>query len=242
MRIRSLKTMSSQLAVLASVRILPTGRISVPTPFVSGRTTCGFIFRIPATRAASLPTTGASSSTTPPTAVPIILPYRMQKRRADFHHRSRRAHQFPLCRRLWPCRPRNGDTCGGTSYQGFGHPHRAPRTGRLRRMGTPDLGDGRQRGHFFFIRDITNGSKIPFLIEPKTPESTLCLKSSGKIGIGTWYPTANLEVENQERRCDALDGPDRRCQSADRGHVVVGPYGKHLRSCGATGGQTIPPP
>jgi hypothetical protein len=47
----------------------------------------------------------------------------------------------------------------------------------------------------FFIRDATNGSKLPFRIQPSTPSSTLCLKSDGKVGIGTWSPSASIELE-----------------------------------------------
>jgi hypothetical protein len=47
----------------------------------------------------------------------------------------------------------------------------------------------------FFIRDVTNGSKLPFRIQPNTPSSTLCLKSTGNVGIGTWSPEFKLEVE-----------------------------------------------
>ncbi len=47
----------------------------------------------------------------------------------------------------------------------------------------------------FFIRDATNGSKLPFRIQPSTPSSTLCLKSDGKVGIGTWSPGYSFEVE-----------------------------------------------
>ena len=47
----------------------------------------------------------------------------------------------------------------------------------------------------FFIRDATNGSKLPFRIQPSTPSSTLCLRSSGNVGIGTWSPGYPLEVE-----------------------------------------------
>ncbi len=47
----------------------------------------------------------------------------------------------------------------------------------------------------FFIRDATNGSKLPFRIQPSTPSSTLCLKSDGKVGIGTWSPAYLLELE-----------------------------------------------
>ncbi|MCP5105886.1 MAG: tail fiber domain-containing protein, partial [bacterium] len=47
----------------------------------------------------------------------------------------------------------------------------------------------------FFIRDGTHAARLPFRIEPETPSSTLCLKSDGKVGIGTWAPEASLEVE-----------------------------------------------
>lgn len=47
----------------------------------------------------------------------------------------------------------------------------------------------------FFVRDATNGSKLPFRIQPSTPSSTLCLKSDGKVGIGTWSPGYSMELE-----------------------------------------------
>lgn len=47
----------------------------------------------------------------------------------------------------------------------------------------------------FFIRDATNGSRLPFRIQPSTPSSTLCLKSDGKVGIGTWSPAYKFEIE-----------------------------------------------
>ncbi len=47
----------------------------------------------------------------------------------------------------------------------------------------------------FFVRDVTNSARIPFRIQPGTPSSTLSLKSSGYVGIGTWSPEYNLEVE-----------------------------------------------
>ncbi len=47
----------------------------------------------------------------------------------------------------------------------------------------------------FFVRDVTNGSKLSFRIQPNTPSNTLTLKSSGYVGIGTWSPEANLEIE-----------------------------------------------
>jgi len=47
----------------------------------------------------------------------------------------------------------------------------------------------------FFIRDVTNGSKLGFRIQPGTPESTLSLKSSGRVGLGTWSPSYPLHVK-----------------------------------------------
>jgi hypothetical protein len=47
----------------------------------------------------------------------------------------------------------------------------------------------------FFVRDGTHAARLPFRIEPETPTSTLCLKSDGKVGVGTWSPAYTLEVE-----------------------------------------------
>jgi hypothetical protein len=47
----------------------------------------------------------------------------------------------------------------------------------------------------FFIRDVTNGSKLPFRIQPNTPSSTLTMRADGRVGIGTWSPDYTLEVE-----------------------------------------------
>lgn len=48
----------------------------------------------------------------------------------------------------------------------------------------------------FFIRDVTNGSKLCLRIQPNTPSNTLCMRSTGRVGIGTWSPGYHLEVED----------------------------------------------
>ena len=48
----------------------------------------------------------------------------------------------------------------------------------------------------FFIRDVTNGSKLCFRIQPNTPSNTLCMRSTGRVGIGTWSPESSLEIED----------------------------------------------
>lgn len=51
----------------------------------------------------------------------------------------------------------------------------------------------------FFIRDVTNGSKLPFRIQPNAPTNSLTIKSSGYVGIGTWAPTEMLHVAGNVR-------------------------------------------
>jgi len=56
----------------------------------------------------------------------------------------------------------------------------------------------------FFIRDVTNGSRLPFRIQPSAPSNTLSLKSDGKVGIGTWSPGAPLELETTDEDAEFL--------------------------------------
>ena len=46
----------------------------------------------------------------------------------------------------------------------------------------------------FFIRDVTNGSKLPFRIRPGAPESSIDIAATGNVGIGTQSPSAPLHV------------------------------------------------
>lgn len=60
---------------------------------------------------------------------------------------------------------------------------------------TPQVWDLAGNESNFFVRDTTGGSKLPFRIQPNTPTNTLTLKSDGRVGMGTWSPGADLEVE-----------------------------------------------
>ena len=51
----------------------------------------------------------------------------------------------------------------------------------------------------FFIRDLTNGSKLPFRICPGAPTSSIDITSIGNVGIGTASATAKLEVNGNAK-------------------------------------------
>ena len=59
----------------------------------------------------------------------------------------------------------------------------------------------------FFIRDVTNGSRLPFRIEPNTPANTMYLDSTGNVGLGTTSPAAGLHVSSAERTIARFNGP-----------------------------------
>ena len=46
----------------------------------------------------------------------------------------------------------------------------------------------------FFIRDVTNGSKLPFRIRPNAPQSSLDIAADGDIGFGVGNPQAALHL------------------------------------------------
>lgn len=46
----------------------------------------------------------------------------------------------------------------------------------------------------FFVRDVTTGSKLPFRIRPGAPTSSIDIAASGRVGVGTASPSANLHV------------------------------------------------
>ncbi len=46
----------------------------------------------------------------------------------------------------------------------------------------------------FFVRDLTNGSHLPFRIRPGAPTSSIDIAATGNVGIGTASPAAKLDV------------------------------------------------
>ncbi len=54
----------------------------------------------------------------------------------------------------------------------------------------------------FFIRDVTNGSLLPFRIRPGAPTSSIDISATGRVGIGTSSPAARLHVSNGDLRVD----------------------------------------
>ncbi len=65
---------------------------------------------------------------------------------------------------------------------------------------TPQTWDMAGNETNFFIRDVTNGSKLPFRIKPNTAEDALFLEGDpGQVGINTKSPDASLHVVGNAR-------------------------------------------
>ncbi|MCP4903303.1 MAG: tail fiber domain-containing protein [bacterium] len=48
----------------------------------------------------------------------------------------------------------------------------------------------------FFVRDVTNGSKLVFRIRPNAPTDSIYIDSDGDIGFGTASPDYDLDIDN----------------------------------------------
>ncbi len=60
---------------------------------------------------------------------------------------------------------------------------------------TPQTWDVAGNETNFFVRDATNGSKLPFRIRPNAPSNSIYVDSSGKVGMGTNSPSFELVIE-----------------------------------------------
>ena len=57
----------------------------------------------------------------------------------------------------------------------------------------------------FFVRDVTNGSALPFRIFPDSPQNALVIEGgTGHIGIGVQSPSAMLHLSNAGSGADGL--------------------------------------
>ncbi|MCP4216957.1 MAG: tail fiber domain-containing protein [bacterium] len=88
----------------------------------------------------------------------------------------------------------------------------------------------------FFIRDVTNGSKLCFRIQPNTPSNTLCMRSTGNVGVGTWSPSQKFHVYSEEVNVGLFESTQSDCwfflensDSGDYNSVGIGAIGDALR-------------
>ena len=61
---------------------------------------------------------------------------------------------------------------------------------------TPQTWDVAGNETNFFVRDVTNSSKLPFRIRPGAPSSSIDIAADGDVGIGTGSPNAPLHVKD----------------------------------------------
>ncbi len=73
---------------------------------------------------------------------------------------------------------------------------------RLEQDGTsgfaPQIWDVAGNETNYFIRDVSNGSSLPFRIRPGAPTSAIDLAGSGNVGIGTASPDASVHVRRTD--------------------------------------------
>lgn len=70
----------------------------------------------------------------------------------------------------------------------------------------------------FFIRDVTNGSKLPFRIKPGAPSDAIYVDATGQVGFGTSSPQddfhlvdagpARIRLTNSTKTSTATEDPD----------------------------------
>lgn len=56
----------------------------------------------------------------------------------------------------------------------------------------------------FFVRDVTNGSRLPLRIRPGAPTSSVDIAASGNVGLGTASPAASLHVMRADGSAQVL--------------------------------------
>jgi hypothetical protein len=56
----------------------------------------------------------------------------------------------------------------------------------------------------FFVRDTTNGSKLPFRIRPGAPDNSIYVDTDGDVGMGTASPSNSLHVRRSDGTAKVL--------------------------------------
>lgn len=70
---------------------------------------------------------------------------------------------------------------------------------------TPQIWDMAGNETNFFVRDVTNGSKLPLRIQPSAPTSSIYIKSTGDVGMGAGTsPSASLHVKRTDGTAQIL--------------------------------------
>ena len=70
---------------------------------------------------------------------------------------------------------------------------------------TPQTWDVAGNETNFFVRDATNGSRLPFKIRPSAPTNSIYVDTNGDIGLGTASPDAGLHVINNSMLVESGD-------------------------------------
>ena len=63
---------------------------------------------------------------------------------------------------------------------------------------TPQTWDVAGNETNFFVRDVTNGSRLPFKIRPSAPTNSLYINTNGDIGLSTDSPQRDLHINSTE--------------------------------------------
>ncbi len=91
---------------------------------------------------------------------------------------------------------------------------------------TPQTWDVAGNETNFFVRDVTNGSKLPFKIKPGAPDNALYIAATGNIGLGTANPNANaslvLAANNKGLQLNRMDNAGRTALGTALGAGEVG--------------------
>lgn len=87
----------------------------------------------------------------------------------------------------------------------------------------------------FFVRDVTNGSKLPFKIRPGADDNSLVIDNDNNIGMGILDATANLHLTRSTALTALMQSTAATGGSADLTVSAIGPARLNLQNTAATG-------